>query len=585
VSEEDAIVRRSRRFWRAIPVALCGLILLTEEASAASTAGEPLQPFLAVSLVVGKSAVLDFPRKLTRASITDPGIASVVVLSPTQVLINGSTAGVTSLAVWDEQDQPQIFDVNVQADTSQLVSLLREVAPTDQITVYAAHHSIVLTGEVGRPTTVTKAQEVAETFSPHVVNLLRVAQTPQIMLKVRFVEVNRTALQKLGIDFVVEGMPGGPHPYVAVSQAGRTGLAFEDGLAGVAGLLFPGSAQLFGKGDVGKGTGRTVFAPSLNLLAERNLLRLLAEPNLLAKSGEEASFLAGGELPIPVVTANSVKVEFKEFGVRLTFTPEVTETGAIQLTVSPEVSSLDFSNAVTLAGFAIPGLRTRKADTTVELQDGETLIIGGLFSQEMTKVAARIPMVSDIPVLGDLFKSDSFQKGETELLVLVSPALVRPNRAIPTTPLRAEQDLAPFLEPGQAPFGDAQGRRLRRSLGAPDGAVWEPEREAEPFLTRRHELREREPLLREQEPLDPRRLPPDARLDRSQGAVLDPSRGPYDQESYTTLRKYQLVAGDPAYHEIPRVLQQRLHGDSRTEPQQEERYGLWEVFGYRSPSW
>ena len=555
---------RTCRFARTV---LCAIALLASAGQAAMSEAAAPQ-WTAIDLIVGKSTLLDFPEKLTRVSISDPGIATAVVLSPTQLQMNGKSPGATTLAVWDEQEQAQLFDVDVQADLSQVVSLIRQVAPTDPIGVYAAQNSIVLTGEVARPTTIARVQEVAQTFTPSVVNLLRVSETSQIMLKVRFVEINRTAFQNIGLDFVVQGDAGG-HPYVAVSQVGKGGVAFDKDTASVAGLLFPEASQFFGTGSAGGGSALTKFGSIIQLLQQKDLLRVLAEPNLLAKSGEEASFLAGGELPIPLVTANSLSVEWKEFGIRLTFTPEVTESGAIKLTAAPEVSSLDFANAVTVGGFTIPALRSRKTQTTVELRDGETLIIGGLLSQETTKVAAKIPMAADIPVLGDLFKSNRFRKGESELLVLVSPSLVRPSRAIPTKPLQADQDLGPFLGPGRTPFSDAQGERLRRSFGAERDAIWEPEREADPFLKRQDEWEER--------------FHPSSGTPRLDNWSSDPSL-PQDPESHSTLQKYKLATEDPAYQQIPNVLRQRLWGPPGVGFHQEEPYSLWKALGYRSPS-
>jgi hypothetical protein len=320
---------------------------------------------------------------------------------------------------------------------------------------------------------------------------------------------------------------------------------------------------------VGQGSGLTQFAPIIQLLQQKDLLRVLAEPNLLAKSGEEASFLAGGELPIPLVTSQSLSVEWKEFGIRLTFTPEVTETGAIKLTASPEVSSLDFANAITVSGFTIPALRSRKTQTTVELHDGETLIIGGLLSQETTKVASKIPMASDIPVLGDLFKSERFKKGESELLVLVSPSLVRPSRAISTKPLQADQDLGPFLGPGRTPFGDAQGERLRRSFGAERDGIWESEQEADPFLKRQDEWEER--------------FHPSSGTPRLDDWSSDPSL-PQDPEYHSTLQKYHWATQDPGYQQIPNVLKERLWGHPGVGFHEEESYGFWNALGYQSPS-
>ena len=535
-----------------------------------------------VSLVVGKSNILDFPVNVIRASVTDPAVASVVIVSPRELLLNGKSTGVTNLVIWDDQERKQIFDVDVKADTSQLTALIREIAPTDPIEVFAADGSIVLTGEVSRPTTIAQVGQLAVAFAgkdkERVVNLLRVSEVPQIMLKVRFLEVNRTAAQTLGIDFVAEG-----NRFMIATQPGKTGIEFDQDRPFAANLpnssgssilnqLFPNNTQFFGRGAIGKNTGLVQYSPSIQMLQKKDLLRVLAEPNLLAKSGEEASFLAGGEIPIPQVTANTIQITYKEFGVRLIFKPEVTDSGSIQLDVQPEVSSVDFTNAVIASGFSIPGFRTRRTHTTVELNDGETLVVGGLLSQEMTKNASKIPMVSDLPVLGDLFKSDKFSKGETELLVLVSPSLVRPNNLVPTKPLQADHTTGPFLEPGQPPYVDAQAGRMRNALGASNRSIWESDAEADPFLKRKSEVRE------QPAPSIGSTMPPTSWMDAPAGA---------DPEYHETLQKYQLVNQDPDYSRTSRMLQERLSGRTGVAdpPADESAHGLYDVLGYRAHSW
>ena len=551
----------------------------------------------ALNLIVGKGQVMDFTTNVARASITDPKVASVVIISPKELLINGKAAGVTNLLVWDEQDKSQVYDVEVQANTSQLADMLQQIAPNDNISVHAAKDSVVITGEVMRPTTLTEVDKIATAFAgkgEKVVNLLRVTEPAQVMLKVRVIEVDRTALQGLGMDFFLHN----PH-FVLASQAAKTGMAFlGDQPVGNTqrpyptlypdNILFPENTDLFSLMKMGKHNGLTYLQPNIQLQEGRNLVRVLAEPNLIAKSGEEATFLAGGEIPIPVVTANAVQITYKEFGVKLKFKPIVTETGLIRLAVEPEVSSIDPSNSVTVGGISVPGFRTRKTQTTVELQDNQTLIIGGLLSQETTKAASKIPMVSDLPVIGDLFKSEKFNKGETELLILVSPSLVRPNNFLPIKPLTPDRDLAPFVtQAGRAPLADPQGDKFRSTYGHKRDAVWEPEREADPFLRRMDETGE---------------------FNSSQGAFYPPGAGPstvqpgsvggfpiseegqsneYDPEYHATLEKYQLISEDPQYSQIPGMLRQRLWGrtgvaDESSEPS----FGsLWEQLGYRAPSW
>lgn len=571
------IERMHAGWWRVVALACAMLVTNLGPAAAADLGSALIEPATLIAMRVGRSNLIDFTEKIVRASVTDPGIATVVILSPTQVLVNGKAAGVTSLVVWDEQEQHQMFNLNVQTDQSQLKTLLQEIAPTEFIGVHSAQDSIVLTGEVVRPTTIKKAQEVAQTFSPNVVNLLHVSEPPQIMLKVRFLEINRTAAQKLGIDLI--GSVAGKNGLNSIffSQTDKAGLSFADTTTGTAQLAsdaaLAGFFPIFNNSKL-----RGTVMPNVDARQSRDLFRVLAEPNLMALSGEEASFLAGGELPIPLSTGNnSISVEWKEFGIRLAFTPEVTEAGSIRLKVKPEVSSLDFANAVTIASIRIPALKSRKAETIVELNDGETLIIGGLLNQETVKTAAKVPMVGDLPILGDLFKSDSFQKGETELLVVVNPFVVRPTRAMGTKPLEASPELAPYVTPGQQPWSDSQADRVRRSMDAPDQTLWEPASESDPFLKRHDEWKGRSDA---------------GSADSGYGRALSWSQwNDYREQEMaggsgrdTDLMKYELAAQDPNYSHVTGMLKERVYGQPTLEPDPIRGYSLYEMFGYRTSS-
>jgi Flp pilus assembly secretin CpaC len=463
---------------------------------------------------------------------------------------------VTNLLVWDEAEKSQVFDVQVQANIEQLQAMLSALAPTDTIDVHAARDSVVLTGEVVRPTTITEAERIALAFTgkDKVVNLLRVTEPAQIMLKVRMVEVNRTGLQQIGMD-----------------------------------VLYPEQTDLFGRLKIGKGTGLVDLVPQIKMLESKDLARTLAEPNLMAKSGEEATFLAGGELPIPVVTANAVQINFKEFGVRLKFRPQVTEQGNIRLNVEPEVSTVDTSIGVSIGGVTVPGFRTRRTQTTVELRDNQTLIIGGLLSQETTKGADKIPMASDLPIIGDLFKSESFRKGESELLVMVTPSLVRPVNFLPSKPLQLDHDLAPFVQSGRAPMPDAQGDKFRSTHGHKRDAVWEPDREADPFFRRADDAGSWSGWANSGAGTVGGFPGPAYSQSGVGGFPIDEGGQSYeyDPEYHATLEKYQMVTEDPQYTQIPGLLRERLWGRTGVaDPSSEPSVGgLWEQLGYRSPSW
>ena len=581
---------------------LCSVALLWPQVAGAELLGM-VQPQAAtpVNVTIGKSRLLTFKAPIASASIADPGIAAVVLLSPTQVLINGKSPGITSLVAWDDQQRSQVFDVDVRADQAQLVTLIRKIAPTDRISVNTASGSIVLTGEVAKPKTISQIQELAQTFSPNVVNLLRLSEPQQIMLKVRFVEVDRTALQNIGFDAFLQGDGLKLHAPTAntIGGVGLIDTTLEDPTIHNAKTA---ASQIWSNGNIGgplakifKPLGFSQFAYNIELLAKKNLVRVLAEPNLLAKSGEKASFLAGGEIPVPIVSNQGTSVEYKEFGIRLNFTPEITDNGGIQLKVAPEVSSLDFANGVTLNGFVIPALRSRKTETTVELGDGETFIISGLLSQETTKNLGKTPGVADVPVLGDLFKSDRFQKIETELLILVTPALVEPTGDVRTKPLEASASLTPHLRAGSAAFEDTQGDRYRSAFGAKREAVWESEAEADPFNQRKKQEGPRKAMWATE---------PDAQASMAGGWALNTDTGrlqaqaddgvPVDANGAISRSPlngtYRLVEHDPRYSsDVSDFLKERMEGRSITTPPADNapwsQFGVWQLLGVRSPSW
>jgi pilus assembly protein CpaC len=313
-----------------------------------------------MEVIVGKSQVIGFTENIMRVSVTDPAIADVMVASPKQLLINGKAPGTTSLVVWDSEEKPTFYNLVVHTDTS----------------------------------------------------------FQQVMLKVRFAEVNRTALKELGVDFVSTDL----NPTIF-------GEDFKEAVIGsFAGKVVEPAIPL------SLGSGVTTYLSlthqsygveaALKALEKKGYVNTLAEPNLVAITGHEATFLAGGEIPVIVVTQNNMEVQWKEFGVRLAFTPTVVDSGVVSLKVRPEVSTLDWDNGVILNGFRIPALRTRRAESTVELMNGQTLVVAGLITREDTKAATKFPILGDVPILGALFKSTSFSQNETELVLLVTPKVV-----------------------------------------------------------------------------------------------------------------------------------------------------------------
>jgi pilus assembly protein CpaC len=389
--------------------------------------------------VAGRSIVLPTTFDVVRIAVTDPAIADAVVVIPREILIDGKAPGTVSLIVWGKTDRRQ-FDVVVEPSAGSLQRQMRTLFPGDGITVSVTDEAIVLSGEVANQDMVVRAGEIAQAASSKskVINLLRVPEksvpnNQQVMLQVRFAEVDQTAIKELGATFVALRQNFDARTTTqqfAAPDHDEDGLEFTDFLN-----LFYFSR--------GAGLGAVVRA-----LESRGHFQSLAEPNLIAYNGQEASFLAGGEFPVPIAqglgAAATVSIQWKEFGVRLKFVPTITGD-MIRLKVQPEVSTLDFANGLQLAGFRIPALSTRRAATDVELRDGQSFAIAGLLNNEAQESGSKIPLLGSLPIVGPLFRSKSTRGRRTELLVMITPKLVRPLEAAELPPLPVEPGR--FLEP------------------------------------------------------------------------------------------------------------------------------------------
>ena len=421
-----------------------------------------------IELLVGRSTVLTTDRPIRRVSLSTPDIADALVTSPQEVLIHGKTPGTISLLVWSDTGRISSHDVVVRRDLDALEEHLSQLFPGEAIVVGANGSDIVIAGTVSSQYVVEKAAAVAAGHvesAEHVVNLLKQQEgiaSEQIMIRVRFAEVSRTALQELGASFFTDIL--GHNDFV-----GRL------------------TTQQFAAPDFDADEG-LVFSDFLNILAfntsedigvvikalkTRGLFQSLAEPNLITQNGTEAMFLAGGEYPYPVLqgTSGAVTVHFKEFGVRLRFTPTIVGPDRIHLKVAPEVSALDFSNAISISGFRVPSLTTRRTETEIELRDGQTFAIAGLIDNTVTETMSKIPGLGDIPILGLLFKSRAYQKHQTELVVMITPHIVRPDSTgvAPQLPDLVTPFLAPPDETLPPPPASQYG--ADRSGSAPDVAA------------------------------------------------------------------------------------------------------------------
>jgi pilus assembly protein CpaC len=372
-----------------------------------------------VVLTAGRSTVLNTPFDVTRIAVTNPAVADAVVVQPREVLIDGKSAGTVSLIVWGG-DQRRQYDVVVDPGVTTLQQTFQKLFPGEDLQVAMNDESIILTGNVSSNAVMLRAGEIAEGMSSKtsVINLLQLpggSESQQVMLQVRIAEVNRKALQELGVNFFMNR----PDMLGRVTTQQFSAPGFDSEKEG--GLVFGDFLNLFFFHRT-EGLGAVIKA-----LEQKGLFQSLAEPNLIAYNGQEASFLAGGEFPVPVVqgATGTVTILFKEFGVRLNFKPTIAGD-VIRLKVRPEVSSLDFNNGITLEGFRVPALITRRAETDVELRDGQSFAIAGLLSNITQNDGANVPFLSKIPIIGNLFKSNADRKERTELMVLVTPRLVRP---------------------------------------------------------------------------------------------------------------------------------------------------------------
>jgi pilus assembly protein CpaC len=381
------------------------------------------QPERVVSVSKGASALLVNPVPIQRFSVGEPTIAEALVLSPTEVLINGKALGTTTLFLWDSGTQVRIYSVEVTADAPALQRYIRNAMPQEEIEVSASGNSVALNGSVKDPTSVARAIEIAKVSGATVIDNLVAPPAVQVMLQVRFAEVNRTALKEFSTRLTQVN---------ADELDGNTPATWRTTTSG------DGSISFF------MAQGGSSIDALIQALKTRGDFRSLAEPNLMTLPGKEAYFLAGGRFPFPTIqggtgaTSNAVTIQFEEFGVKLRFTPDIARSGAIRIKLEPEVSSLDFANGLVIEGFEIPTILTRKATTEVELNEGQYLAIAGLLDNRTIDNVTKIPILGDIPILGSLFRSKSLQQSRTELLILITPKLVMAS-ATPTPLPTGEQ--------------------------------------------------------------------------------------------------------------------------------------------------
>jgi pilus assembly protein CpaC len=388
-----------------------------------------------LTLLEGRGELLQFQRDIQKVAISEPKTADAVVISPREVMINAKSPGRTTLLLWETGAEPVRYEIYVTKDTSEWDTFRRSLTDSATggiVTVTGTGDTIVLSGAVRSAEDSKRLAGMAQTRAKTVINLLQAPPAPeprQILLQVKFAAIDRVALTQIGFNMFSTNDKFLGSTSTQQFQAPRfSQLQQQNGQLGGTTVNFADLLNLF------------AFRPDLNIgatikaLQERNLLQILAEPNLITLEGKDATFLAGGSFPFPTITttptggatAPVITVQFKPFGVKLDFTPTITPQGSIDLKVAPEVSSLDFANAVTLQGFVIPALSQRRAETEVILKDGESFAIAGLIDNRVIETISKVPGMGDLPILGKLFRSRSTQKSADELLVVITPHFVRP---------------------------------------------------------------------------------------------------------------------------------------------------------------
>jgi pilus assembly protein CpaC len=408
-----------------------------------------------------------------RVMVSSPNVISAVPTSPTQVVVSAKTVGASSLILWDETGRSRMLDVLVDLDVTALRDGIQLAYPNEPIQIQAEGDKLIVSGAVSGQDVIDTVVKMSGTFSKNTVNSMVLAEPPhdkQILLEVKFAEVDRSKVDQFGINIISTGLFNTPGAISTQQFGAPSGGAIAPGTPGSGGSgggaqgridmtgqvpsQLPGTTSSFTLTDM---LNLFLFRPDLNFgatikaLQQQSVLQILAEPNLLALNGRPARFLAGGEFPFPVVQGGAqftaVTIQFRPFGVRLDFTGYITKENTIRMQISPEVSTLDFTNSVTISGFLVPAISSRRAETEVELRDGQTFGIAGLIDNRTQTNMSKIAGIGDLPIIGHLFRSKNVNRSRTELVVLVTPRIVDPVRGLGTVPATPEFPMR-FLDKG-----------------------------------------------------------------------------------------------------------------------------------------
>jgi len=419
-----------------------------------------------IRLTVGKSIVVDYPTDIGRISTSNADVVDASPVTTREILIHGKSFGTVTLVVWSKSGQRNFYNITVEQNIDPLRRLLRDTFPKEEFSIISSRDSLALNGRVSSKEIAERATALATPFAKTVVNNLQIAPAPvekQVLLRVKFAELDRTAASQFAINLLSTGAGNTPGRITT----GQFTAPAPETLAGTIGAPIVGTNSTFTISDA---LNIFAFRPDLNLgalikaLQSKSLVQILAEPNLITTNGKEASFTVGGEFPVPVLqggaNAGSVTIQFREFGVRLMFNPLITDNKTIKMYVKPEVSELDFSHAVTLNGFTIPALSTRKMETNIELGEGQSFVIAGLIDNRITDSVARLPGLASLPIIGNFFKSRDMSKSSTELIVLVTPEITTPLQSGDVKPMVAmPQDFLIPIAPGDPAYQNNKGKQ------------------------------------------------------------------------------------------------------------------------------
>jgi len=417
---------------------------------AARAGGEtPAPPASSIYVYANQSALLDTDAPVIRVSVARPEIADVVVISPRQMLIVGKSPGTTTLVYWSVEGVTTVVDVVVDPNLDKVRTDLGNIAPGETFEVTTSGDSLILSGTVSTEMVQSRLVQAGKVYYRNVVDLLRVEKLEQVLLQIRVAEINRSLAKELGMTLLLQGVIDG-NLYKGFLNPPGSFNSFT-GSGNTPEVSFTDLTNFF----VAKTTGTTQFAALIRVMEDQGALKVLSEPNLVVANGDEGNFLVGGEFPVVIASAAgsgaAASVDYKEYGISLNFKPLIVPNGDIYIKISQEVSELDFANGVAISGFQLPGLTTRKAESGVQLADGQTFVLAGLIDSKITRKVTKIPILGDIPFVGALFRNARYQNEETELMVMVTPKIVRPlnQEEIPALPteLMKQKETSPKLFP------------------------------------------------------------------------------------------------------------------------------------------